>query len=356
VVRNDERIDGRRFVNDNFSRVSLPNPALLMQLALAYRSSAVLFAAVELGIFTAVADKPLGAAEVARACGADPERLRYLLEACVAEGLLSRDGESYANTPVTEAFLVRGRPAYSANGLKYAQDLYPAWNRLSDLMRTGRPPMPPETILGDDKEKTRAFVYAMHERARGIGSVLPHLVDLKGRKKLLDVGGGPGTYSVALIQQTPGLTSTVLDVPGVLEVARELINASGYGDRVTLMPGDYLKSSFGQGYDVALLSGMMHRETPDTCRMLLKKAFDALDPGGLVIVSDVFFEDDAKTKPAFALYFALNMMLTSDEGAAHSVTEMARWIAEAGFHDVNVRELPKPNPHSLVVGAKPPAS
>lgn len=327
-----------------------------MQLALAYRSSAVLFAAVDLGVFTALSESPRTAQEVARACGADAERLRYLLEACVAEGLLSREGDAYTNTPVTDAFLVRGRPAYSANGLKYAQDLYPAWNGLADLMRTGRPPMPPETILGDDKEKTRAFVYAMHERARGIGSVLPHLVDLKGRKKLLDVGGGPGTYSVALIQQTPGLTSTVLDVPGVLEVARELVDASGFGDRVTLMPGDYLKSSFGRGYDVALLSGMMHRETPATCRMLLEKAFDALDPGGLVIVSDVFFDDDAKTKPPFALYFALNMMLTSDEGSAHAVTEMSRWMAEAGFGDVTVRELPKPNPHSLVVGVKPSTS
>jgi predicted O-methyltransferase YrrM len=327
-----------------------------MQLALAYRSSAVLFAAVDLGVFTAVSDEPRSAADVARACGADPERLRYLLEACVAEGLLTREGDGYRNTPVTDAFLVRGRPAFSANGLKYAQDLYPAWNGLADLMRTGRPPMPPETILGDDKEKTRAFVYAMHERARGIGSVLPHLVDLKGRKKLLDVGGGPGTYSVALIQETPGLTSTVLDVPGVLEVARELIDASGVADRVTLTPGDYLKSSFGSGYDVALLSGMMHRETAGTCRRLLKKAFDALDPGGLVIVSDVFFEDDAKTKPPFALYFALNMMLTSDEGSAHAVTEMARWMSEAGFRDVNVRELPKPNPHSLVIGTRPATS
>ena len=327
-----------------------------MQLALAYRSSAVLFAAVDLGVFTAVGDKPRSAIEIARACGADAERLRYLLDACVTEGLLSRDGDAYSNTPVTDAFLVKGRPAYSANGFKYAQDLYPAWNQLADLMRSGRPPMPPETILGDDKEKTRAFVYAMHERARGIGSVLPHLVDLKGRKKLLDVGGGPGTYSVALIQQTPGLTSTVLDVPGVLEVARELVDASGFGDRVTLLPGDYLKSSFGTGYDVVLLSGMMHRETPATCRMLLEKAYAALEPGGLVIVSDVFFEDDAKTKPPFALYFALNMMLTSDEGSAHAVTEMSRWMSEAGFRDVAIRELPKPNPHSLVVGSKPKAS
>jgi cyclopropane fatty-acyl-phospholipid synthase-like methyltransferase len=213
--------------------------------------------------------------------------------------------------------------------------------------------MPPATILGDDKAKTRAFVLAMHERARGIGSVLPHIVDLRGRRRLLDVGGGPGTYSVALVQQTPGLTATVLDVPGVLEVTRELVDASGFGDRVTLMPGDYLSSAFGNGYDVALLSGMMHRETPADCRKLLTKAFDALEPGGLAIVSDVFFDDDSKRTPPFTVYFALNMMLTSEHGSAHARTEMADWMRGVGFTDVSIRDLPKPNPHTLVIGTKP---
>src|SRR5881227_938755 len=213
--------------------------------------------------------------------------------------------------------------------------------------------MRPERILGADPDKSRHFVYAMHERARGIGSILSHLIDLSGRRRLLDVGGGPGTYSAALVHATPGLTATVLDVPGVLKVTRELIDASGVADRITLMPGDYLTSPFGSGYDVALLSGMMHRETPASCRLLLTKAFDALDSGGLVIVSDVFFDDDSKRTPPFAVYFALNMMLTSDEGSAHAKTEMARWMEEAGFRDVAVRNLPAPNPHSLVTGIKP---
>ena len=332
----------------------LPNPALLMQLALAYRSSAVLFAAAQLDVFTALAEGPRTADDIVLRLDAKvaAEPLRLLLEACVAEGLLARDGAAFANTPVVDAFLVRGRPAYSANGFKYAEDLYPAWGHLGDLVRSGRPPMPPETILGDDKEKTRAFVLAMHERARGIGSVLPHLVDLTGRRRLLDVGGGPGTYSVAMIQQIPGLTSTVLDVPGVLAVTRELIDASGHADRVTLMPGDYLISDFGTGYDLALLSGMMHRETPDNCRLLLRKTFAALEPGGLAIVSDVYFADDDKRTPPFAVYFALNMMLTSAEGSAHARTEMARWMTETGFADVQMRELPKPNPHTLVLGTK----
>ena len=331
----------------------LPNPALLMQLALAYRSSAVLFAAADLDVFTAVAGGATSAEAVSARCRSQLEPTRLLLEACVTEGLLASDGATYANTAVTDAFLVRGGLAYSANGFKYAEDLYPAWAELATLVRTGRPPMPPETILGDDKEKTRAFVMAMHERARGIGSVLPHLVDLSRRRRLLDIGGGPGTYSAAIIDQTPGLTSTVLDVPGVLEVTRDLIAASGHADRITLIPGDYLTSDFGDGYDLALLSGMMHRETPAHCQLLLRKAFAALDPGGLAIVSDVFFDDDAKRTPPFAVYFALNMMLTSADGSAHARTEMARWMGEVGFTDVQTRELPKPNPHTLILGAKP---
>jgi len=331
----------------------LPSPALLMQLALAYRSSAVLFAAANLDLFSALADGPRSADDIAARCRAKPEQTRLLLEACVAEGLLTYDDGRFSNTDLVNAFLVRGGPAYSASGFKYAEDLYPAWGQLTSLVRSGRPPMPPETILGEDKAKTRAFVLAMHERARGIGSVLHHLVDLRGRRRLLDVGGGPGTYSVALVQQTPGLTATVLDVPGVLEVSRELVDASGFGDRVQLMPGDYLTSPFGSGYDAALLSGMMHRETEADCRKLLTKAFGALEPGGLAIVSDVFFDDDAKRTPPFAVYFALNMMLTSEHGSAHARTEMAAWMRDVGFRDVSLRELPKPNPHTLVVGTKP---
>jgi predicted O-methyltransferase YrrM len=332
---------------------SLPSPALLMQLALAHRSSAVLFAAVDLDLFSTLAEGALTADAIAARVKSAPEPTRLLLEACVSEGLLTKDGDRFVNTPVVDAFLVKGRPAYSERGIKYAEDLSLAWGHLSDLVRSGHPPMPPETILGDDQEKTRNFVLAMHERAHGIGSILAHLTDLSGRRRLLDVGGGPGTYSVALVRKNPGLSATVLDVPGVLKVTRELIDASGVADRITLMPGDYLRSPFGSGYDVTLLSGMMHRETHANCRLLLTKTFDALEPGGLVIVSDVFFDDDSKRSPIFTVYFALNMMLTSDEGSAHAKTEMARWMSEVGFIDVQTKELPKPNAHTLVLGTKP---
>ena len=315
----------------------------------------VLFAAADLDVFTALANGQSTLDQLVTACHAEAEPLRLLLEACVSEGLITVEGDTYRNTPATDAFLVRGRPSYGGHGLKYAEDLYPAWGHLADLVRTGRPAIDPESILGDDKEKTRAFILAMHERARGsgMGSVLPHGADFGGRRRLLDVGGGPGTYSMALVQQIPGLRSTVLDLPGVLEVTREIVQQHGFADRIDLQPGNYLEAEFGSGYDAVLLSGMMHRERAETCRMLLRKSFAAMDSGGLVVVSDVFFDDDSKRTPPFAIHFALNMMLTSNEGSAHAKTEMARWMTEAGFEQVQVKELPAPNPHSLVTWIRP---
>lgn len=335
------------------SPASLPNPAPLMRLALAYRSSMVLFAAVELEIFTHLGAGAMSAARLAGVCAAKVEPTRMLLDACTAEGLLTRTGDLYENSPLVDAYLVKGRPAYIAHGLKFAEDLYPAWGGLADMVKTGRPTIPHDQMLGDDKEKTRAFVYAMHERARGISSVLPHGADFSGRRHLLDVGGGPGTYSITLVRRTPGLMSTVLDLPGVLEVTREIVADAGCADRITLLPGNYLTSSYGTGYDAALLSGMMHRETADNCRLLLSKTFDATVAGALVVVSDVFFDSDEKNSPPFATYFALNMMLMADHGSAHANTEMAAWMRDAGFRSVEIRQLPPPNPHSLVIGFKP---
>jgi hypothetical protein len=331
----------------------LPNPSLIMRMALAHRASMMLFAATRLDLFTAIAGGARTVADLATRCDAAQEPLRLLLEGCVAEGLLSSSGDRYENTDVAEAFLVRGRPAYIGHGLEYAENLYQPWGRLTDMVRSGQPVIEPDSILGDDKQKTRAFVLAMHERARGMSAVLPRGIDFSGRRRLLDVGGGPATYSIALVQQHPGLMSTVLDLAGVLEVTKEIVEQHGCTDRIRLQPGNYLSSSFGSGYDAVLLSGMMHRERGETCRELLRKSFAALDPGGLVVVSDVFFEDDRKNGPPFAIHFALNMMLTSREGSAHAKTEMARWVAEAGFRHVEVRPLAPPNPHTLVSGIKP---
>lgn len=222
------------------------------------------------------------------------------------------------------------------------------------MLHTSHLPAPPSTILGDDPEKTRHFVLAMHNRALGIARAVVESLDLTGRRKLFDVGAGPGTYSILLTQKTPGLNSTILDLPPIVAIAKEIIASYGFGDRVSTLAGNYLVTPFPSGNDVVLMSGMMHRETEANCAVLLAKAFTALDPNGMIIVSDIMFDNDAKTSPALSTLFALNMMLTSTEGSTHSENMFVRLMRAAGFVDIVVDRLPVPMDHiASVKGLKP---
>lgn len=330
----------------------LPDPSGIVSLATAYWSSMALLAANRLDLFTALAGEPRPATAVAAACNAHPRSVTMLLNACVALGLVRREGALYANTPEAQAFLVRGAPAYLGDALRYSEDLYPVWGRLAEAVRANAPALRPDDLLGDDAEKTRHFVLGMHNRARGVAAALAATLDLDGRKQLLDVGGGPGTYSVMLVRRTPGLRAAILDLPGVVAIARELIAEAGCGDRIATIAGDYTTTDFPGGNDVVLMSGMLHRETPETCRALLAKGTRALVDGGLLVVSDVFFDDEGKDSPPFATLFALTMMLTSEHGSAHPVTETRAWMAEAGLGAIETRRFPPPMPHLALLGRR----
>ena len=218
------------------------------------------------------------------------------------------------------------------NVIRYSDQLYGTWGNLEGALRSGRPALPAETYLGDDPARTRSFVQAMHERALGIARALVGILDLQGRHAMLDVGGGPGTYSVLLTERFPGLRSEVLELPGVAAVARELVAAAGASDRVILRDGDYHSAPFGSGKDVVLMSGMFHRETEHACRSLIQRAADCLVSGGLLVVSDVF-TDEGGTHPTFAAMFGLNMMLTAADGGVHSDSDVKRWMADSGFDE-----------------------
>src|SRR5262249_44577336 len=164
------------------------------------------------------------------------------------------DGGGYANSALSRSFLVEGQPAYLGNALKYSDDLYPVWGRLEETLRTGRPALPPHAILGDDPDKTRHFVMGMHDRAMGIGRSLAAALDLAGRTRLLDVGGGPATYSCLLAQQNPGLRSRSMDLPAVVAIARTIVAGFGLKDRVEPIEGNYHQESYPGGNDVVLCS------------------------------------------------------------------------------------------------------
>jgi SAM-dependent methyltransferase len=275
--------------------------------------------------------------------------LCLLLKACVGLELLSEGPEGFSNTPRTQLFLVPGSPAYLGDAIRYGADMWEAWGDLERALAEGVPPVKPETYTGDDPEKTRHFVRGMHNRAQGIAKTLVDLVDLTGRRRLLDVGGGPGSYAAMFAAKNPDLRATVLDLPGVVAIAREILDEFDAGDRVDTLAGDYKTTPFPGDCDSVLISGVFHRESESMCRSLIARAKDALDPGGMLIVSDVFADEGGAT-PVFAALFGLNMMLSAPDGGVHADADVCRWLEEAGFHDVNAQPFPPPMPHRVVVG------
>jgi SAM-dependent methyltransferase len=328
-----------------------PDPSRIMALSTAYWGSQTLMTANRLGVFDLLAEAPATAADVGRRLGLDTRMTELFLNACAGLGLCEKDGERYSNSPVSQAFLTAASPASMQNSISFMDDLYRTWGDLETAMRSGGPAKTAETYLGTDEAQTRHFVYSMHDRAMAIGRALPDVVDLTGRRRMLDVGGGPGTFSALLTGRYEGLQADVLELAGVADVAEQILEETGAADRVHMRRGDYHDSDFGSGYDVVLMSGMFHRETAGNCRRLIGKARDCLEPGGLLIVNDVFTDEDGTT-PEFSALFGITMMLTAPDGCVHADADVVRWMGREGFLDVAVRPFPPPMPHRVVTGVR----
>ncbi len=329
-----------------------PDPSRIIDLANAFYESCVLFTASDAGVFEVLAE--LGSADasvVADRLSLDPRGTRLLLDAAVAIDLLEKTDETYRNSAESSAFLVPGAPGSLAGAIRYNRDVYPAWGELPELIRTGEPVEKPEVHLGEDESRTRTFVLSMHHRAMGIGRAVVPLLDLDDKRKLLDIGGGPGTYSVLLAQANPDLNCRVMDLPEVATIAEELINQQGMGERVKTFSGDYRHASFPDGNDVVNIFGVLHQESPESIQDILNRAYDALAPGGAIHIMDMM-TDASHTAPRFSALFAVNMALTTANGWVFSDEELTGWLRAAGFEDVAIRPLPPPMPHWLATATK----
>jgi ubiquinone/menaquinone biosynthesis C-methylase UbiE len=331
-----------------------PDANHITNMASVFQESALLFAASDLGVFQALAQ--LGEAtadQVASQLSLDCRAASLILNACVAVGLLEKGGDRFRNTPDSAMFLVPGGKADLSTALIYMRDVYPAWGRLATFGKTGEPVESPKLHLGDDEARTRNFVLSMHGKAMATAYPILAELTLAGCKQLLDVGGGPGTFSVLLSRAYAGLEATVLDLPPVVRIAQELIEQQGAAGRVKTLAGDYHTTPFPGGNDAVLLFGMLHQESAEDIQKLLHKAYTSMTPGGLVYVMDMM-TDPTHTAPRFSALFAVNMALTAASGWVFSSAELTAWMEAAGFADVSIKPLPPPIPHWLASARKPP--
>ncbi len=325
----------------------------LTGLTRAYWASRAVLTAVELGVFEALGKRRLGAAVLARRVGADPRALTLLLDALAGLGVLVKHRASWSVAPALRPFLAEG-PESALGMLRHHARLWRAWSGLTDSVRTGRRVVVEHgSGFRRGPEAARAFTLAMRDGARRLAPGVAEEVPLRGCRRLLDLGGGPGTYAAAFARRYPGLRVTVVDLPDVVAVGKELTAAErDVRGRISWCAADLDTDPLPPGADAAFLSHVIHSQTEAQVRALFGKVAAALVPGGVLVVRDFFLEPD-RVRPPSASLFALNMLVNTEGGRTYTAAEVVAWLKEAGFRSA-VRRRSRAVPDTGYVIARTP--
>jgi SAM-dependent methyltransferase len=278
-----------------------------------------------------------------------------LLTGCASLGLLNKRGGRYRNAAISEAYLVPDRPDYFGGWIEMADKrLYAGWGKLADALRTNRPttwdPSVQSSLFdGEDPKMLALFWEAMHSLSTMTARTLGDAYDFSRYRRLLDIGGGSGAFDIELCGQYGELTATVFDLPHVAAIAAANIARAGLDDRITTTGGDFF-GAFPSGHDLHLFSMILHDWDEAKNRALLRRSYDALAPGGTVVISELLVNDD-KTGPAPAALMSLNMLVET-EGRNYTPAEYTGWLEEAGFRDVETVWFDAPGANGAVIGQK----
>jgi hypothetical protein len=328
-----------------------PDTTRLQRLVHSYRDAAALMAAVELGLFTQVGRGADTEAAVARALALSPTNAERLVTACVALGLLVRDGERLRNAPDVARFLVEGEPTYAGPWMLFSQPDWNEWGRLAAHLRRRD-----TVVLGKyDREFTieraRKYHEATYSIGMGAGRRFVRQVDLSGRRQILDLGGGSGCYCIVAAQRHPGLRAIVFDLAPVVEVTREFIASHGLADRVTAQAGDFTRDPLPAGSDVVIMASNLPQYSREIIGTVIARAFDALAPGGEMHLIGEMLDAD-RTGPRDPALWGLAEALWGSTGIAHSVAECRGYFERAGFGAVAAHEF-VPGVLTRVTGTRP---
>lgn len=323
------------------------NAGKLLGLSGGYWSAFTLHAGVALDLFTHLGDDALEGEVLAERLGVDVRGLTALLNGLKAMHLLVRKGSAYANVPDVKPFLIRGTPEYVGDMILHHWNLVPAWSRLTQAVRTGRPARDRKR----SSEEREHFLRGMAVSALRIAPQVVRQLDLKEKRRLLDLGGGPGTYAAHFCLKNPDLEATVFDLPGSEPVARETFEHFDLVDRLSFQPGDYHTDPIRGRYDVAWLSHILHAEGPEACRRILHRAASALEPDGSLLIHE-FILDDSMDRPLFPALFSLNMLVNTPEGRAYSEAQLRDMLTHEGLRDVKRLDFKGPNSSGIIMGRR----
>jgi ubiquinone/menaquinone biosynthesis C-methylase UbiE len=321
------------------SKISRHEENLIPRLTGAIYPSFALLAGMQLDLFTPLNDGPMSVKQISAAIGVPSAKLKPLLYALAAAGLLNAEGERFGNTEVANRFLVRGSPLCMVETHELLSDLWQATLKTAESIRTGLP-QAKYNYSAMSRGELEQFFRGEHPYAVAYGRELVARYDFSSYRTLLDVGGGSGGLAIAVTEACPHIQATVVDLPTVTPVTQQFIAEAGAGDRVQVIATDVVRDSLAGSYDVAVLSALIQVLSPDDARRTLNNVSQVVNPDGAIYITGSGIIDNSRTSPPDLVGFNLVFINIYDEGQAYTEQEHKDWLEEAGFGDFERTVLP----------------
>ena len=324
-------------------------------LAIAERffDSVVLFALFDSGVFTVLASGPKTLQQLHEQIGGGEESLRATLDAAVAVKVLSRqDGQYSASEAVLDCLGRESSPAYLGEWVAFLHALAGPLTQLGEAIRSGSTPGALFEDMSGDNLAAKRMTAAMDAYARTRGIEIADWLDFANTRRLLDLGCGPGTYSIAIVERHPQVRATLLDLPGPIAEARRLAQRRGMADRLDFVEADAMTYTTDDRYDTVLVSNTLHMIGPEASITLLTRCFDLLAPGGRVIVQAQYL-DDSRVSPRWPTLLNLIQRVATPHGRNHAIGETKEWMEQAGFRNLRYRRFAAWNVCSCLIGERP---
>ncbi|MCX6287283.1 MAG: methyltransferase [Bacteroidetes bacterium] len=325
------------------------NPAELMEIVNGFRLSRIILTAFELRIFDHLAGKSCSSADLASLINANKRAVDRLMNVLMGLGLLDKKHGLFTNSAFAEQFLVSSSPD-CLGGMGHTADLWRKWNTLTRVIRKGSAVELEDNFNERGTNWIEAFIAAMHARGVAQGRELALLLDLSGVKRTLDVGGGSGAFTFGFIEKNPAIQGVIFDLPNVVPVTQKYIDKAYLTASVSTLAGDYLTDDLGKGYDLVLMSAIIHINDPMENQVLIMKGADALEPGGQLVIMDHLMNED-RTEPLQGAVFAINMLVGTKHGDTYTVDEISGWMKDAGLQDI--KTMDGPSGTQYITGRKP---
>jgi precorrin-6B methylase 2 len=306
----------------------------ILELGRQYQGAAVLAAAADLDLFSALTSKPLTADELSRRLRCALRGLTILLDALAALHLVTKKRARYTLPPGAGALLTdNGSQSVLAMAQHQATCLR-RWVQLARVVKSGRPAERMPSVRGEVGDQ-EAFIGAMHNVSAPIAAQVIKALRPLRFAHLLDIGGASGTWTMAFLRACPSSRATLFDLPAVIPMAKRRLSAAGLGRRVQLVRGDFMKDELPGGADLAWVSAIVHQNSRAQNRELFAKVFRALVPGGRIAIRDILMQED-RTQPVAGALFAVNMLVATESGGTFTFGELAEDLASAGFDNAAI--------------------